>query len=66
MFALLIAISVVYGALAGLLLPRVAYRFSVRPGEPWNSGCPHGHDLTGPARGWLGTARCAACATAGA
>ncbi|RII20783.1 Type IV leader peptidase family protein [Streptomyces sp. YIM 130001] len=66
MFALLIAASVAYGALAGLLLPRVAYRFSVRSGQPWRSTCPQGHELTGPARAWLGTARCRACATDGA
>ncbi|MFF9584039.1 prepilin peptidase [Streptomyces achromogenes] len=48
----------VWGALAGLLLPRAAYRFSVPPGEPWRDRCPAGHH---PARGWLGGAGCGEC-----
>ncbi|AYN43659.1 prepilin peptidase [Streptomyces dangxiongensis] len=47
----------VWGALAGTLLPRAAYRFAVPPGAPWRTHCPTGH----PVRGWLGPARCAAC-----
>lgn len=43
-----------YGAAAGWLLPRAAYRFSVAPGEPWQGRCPEGHALPG----WLGPARC--------
>ncbi|MEV7418574.1 A24 family peptidase [Streptomyces sp. NPDC089919] len=43
-----------YGAGAGRLLPRMAYRLAVEPGEPWRSDCPQGHPLPG----WFGTARC--------
>ncbi|MEU5658092.1 A24 family peptidase [Streptomyces sp. NPDC047737] len=64
MDATLIAAAVLWGAAAGLLLPRAAYRFSVETGEPWRDACPAGHTFTGPLRGWLGTARCAACAVA--
>ncbi|KPC80279.1 MULTISPECIES: prepilin peptidase [unclassified Streptomyces] len=60
----LIAVAALWGAAAGLLLPRAAYRFSVEPEEPWRDACPAGHALTGPGRGWLGPARCAACAVA--
>ncbi|MFD6275430.1 prepilin peptidase [Streptomyces sp. NPDC060209] len=64
MDATLIAVAALWGAAAGLLLPRAAYRFSVEPEEPWRDACPAGHTLTGPARGWLGSTRCAACAVA--
>uniref|UniRef100_A0AAU3GT28 A24 family peptidase n=1 Tax=Streptomyces sp. NBC_01401 TaxID=2903854 RepID=A0AAU3GT28_9ACTN len=64
MDATLIAVAALWGAAAGLLLPRAAYRFSVEPDEAWRDTCPAGHALTGPARGWLGAARCAACAVA--
>ncbi|MEV8230787.1 A24 family peptidase [Streptomyces sp. NPDC079167] len=64
MEATLIAVAALWGAAAGLLLPRAAYRFSVEPEEPWRDACPAGHALTGPARGWLGPTRCAACAVA--
>ncbi|WP_030202222.1 A24 family peptidase [Streptomyces sp. NRRL S-87] len=47
-------VAAAYGAAAGLLLPKVAYRLAVEPGEPWRFDCPRGHPLTG----WLGTARC--------
>jgi leader peptidase (prepilin peptidase) / N-methyltransferase len=60
--AILIAVAALWGAAAGLLLPRAAYRFSVAPEEPWRDACPAGHRLTGPARGWLGSTRCAVCA----
>ncbi|MFF4317453.1 prepilin peptidase [Streptomyces sp. NPDC001568] len=43
-----------YGAVAGLLLPRAAYRLSVPPEESWRAHCPDGH----PIPGWLGPARC--------
>ncbi|MDX2389756.1 MULTISPECIES: A24 family peptidase [unclassified Streptomyces] len=43
-----------YGAAAGLLLPRAAYRLSVPPETPWRAHCPDGH----PIPGWLGSARC--------
>ncbi|WP_250287699.1 prepilin peptidase [Streptomyces atroolivaceus] len=62
MDATLIAVAALWGAAAGLLLPRAAYRFSVEPEEPWRDACPAGHALVGPARGWLGSTRCAACA----
>ncbi|MGP3754709.1 prepilin peptidase [Streptomyces sp. IBSNAI001] len=64
MDATLIAVAALWGAAAGLLLPRAAYRFSVEPEEPWRDACPAGHALTGPAGGWLGPARCAECAVA--
>ncbi|MFJ5221737.1 prepilin peptidase [Streptomyces sp. NPDC088400] len=63
MYATLIAVAVavVWGGATGLLLPRAAYRLSVEPEEPWRDSCPAGHPITGPARGWLGGARCAGC-----
>ncbi|MFH8365879.1 prepilin peptidase [Streptomyces sp. NPDC018031] len=61
MHLVLIVAAAVYGAVAGLLVPRPLYRLSVAPDEPWRSDCPQGHPLTGPAHGWLGTARCPAC-----
>ncbi|MGW6286254.1 prepilin peptidase [Streptomyces sp. NPDC055107] len=64
MDAVLLALAAVWGAVTGLLIPRAAYRFAVEPEEPWRTTCPAGHPLTGPARGWLGPARCAPCATA--
>ncbi|MFH9617616.1 prepilin peptidase [Streptomyces pratensis] len=64
MDATLIAVAALWGAAAGLLLPRAAYRFSVEPEESWRDACPAGHALTGPARGWLGSTRCAACVIA--
>ena len=54
-----------YGAGAGGLLPRAAYRLSVEPEEAWRDRCPAGHRLRGPAGGWLGPARCAACGSYG-
>ncbi|MEU7418773.1 A24 family peptidase [Streptomyces antibioticus] len=59
--AALIAIAAVWGALAGTLLPRAAYRFAVPSEEAdtgWHTACPAGH----PLRGWLGRAHCPACA----
>ncbi|CAM5360859.1 Prepilin peptidase OS=Streptomyces fumanus OX=67302 GN=GCM10018772_60820 PE=3 SV=1 [Streptomyces fumanus] len=55
---LLVAAAALWGAAAGALLPRAAYRFSAPAGEPWRDRCPGGH----PVRGWLGGARCGACA----
>ncbi|SCF88914.1 A24 family peptidase [Streptomyces sp. Cmuel-A718b] len=63
MDAVLLALAAVWGAATGLLIPRAAYRFAVEPEEPWRTACPAGHPLTGPARGWLGPARCTPCAT---
>ncbi|MEU0135431.1 A24 family peptidase [Streptomyces sp. NPDC006296] len=64
MDATLTVLAALWGAAAGLLLPRAAYRLSVEPEEPWRDACPGGHAFTGPARGWLGPARCAVCAVA--
>ncbi|MEV8453966.1 prepilin peptidase [Streptomyces sp. NPDC052095] len=63
MDAMLTVLAALWGAAAGLLVPRAAYRFSVEPEEPWRDACPAGHPLTGPAGGWLGSTRCATCAT---
>ncbi|MFJ1863446.1 prepilin peptidase [Streptomyces sp. NPDC088097] len=54
----LILLAAAYGAAAGLVLPRAAYRLSVPSGEPRPRDCPAGH----PVVGWLGPARCAGCA----
>ncbi|MEU7111242.1 prepilin peptidase [Streptomyces sp. NPDC046182] len=64
MFVTLIAVAALWGAATGLLVPRAAYRLSVEPEEPWRDRCEAGHELAGPARGWLGAPACAACATA--
>ncbi len=50
-----------YGALAGALLPRAAYRFSVPAGRPWRTTCPAGHPL--PAA-LPGPGRCRDCRAA--
>ncbi|MFI8994669.1 prepilin peptidase [Streptomyces sp. NPDC053542] len=60
MHPLLIALAAVYGAAAGLLVPRAAYRLAVEPEEGRRTACPRGHPITGVARGWLGRARCPA------
>ncbi|MFF4900093.1 prepilin peptidase [Streptomyces sp. NPDC001068] len=54
------AAATLWGAAAGTLLPRAAYRFSAPAGERWRTECPAGH----PLKGWLGGARCGACAAA--
>ncbi|MEU7408762.1 A24 family peptidase [Streptomyces sp. NPDC042638] len=56
---LLVLVATVWGVLAGTLLPRAAYRFTVPSGEPWRDRCPDGH----PVRGWLGGAACGQCAS---
>lgn len=61
-YVMLIAVAAVWGVATGVLLPRAAYRLSVEPEEPWRDGCPAGHPITGPARGWLGRAWCGSCA----
>ncbi|MER6028604.1 A24 family peptidase [Streptomyces sp. NPDC001851] len=53
----LMAAAALWGALAGALLPRAAYRLAVPAGDPWRARCPAGH----PLRGWLGRRRCGAC-----
>ncbi|MET9518669.1 prepilin peptidase [Streptomyces sp. NPDC002994] len=60
--AILIAAAALWGAAAGLLVPRAAYRLAVEPEEGWRAACPAGHPFTGPACGWLGIARCTECA----
>lgn len=51
--------ALTYGTLAGLLLPRAAYKLAVPAGEGWRSHCPAGH----PAHAWIGLPRCRNCAT---
>ncbi|MFJ9814129.1 prepilin peptidase [Streptomyces sp. NPDC101151] len=51
-------VAALWGAVAGALLPRAAYRFAVPEEEPWRERCPAGH----PIHGWLGRARCGECA----
>ncbi|MGW0824267.1 prepilin peptidase [Streptomyces sp. NPDC002845] len=67
---LIAAVAALWGAAAGTLVPRAAYRFSVEPEEEWRDACPNGHSITGRpvegiggglGRGWLGWARCGAC-----
>ncbi len=50
--------AALWGAAAGALLPRAAYRFSAPSGEAWRERCPDGAH---PVRGWLGRARCGQC-----
>ncbi|GAB2876874.1 A24 family peptidase [Streptomyces deserti] len=57
----LIVAAALWGAAAGTLLPRAAYRFSAPSGEPWRDACPGGHAV----KGWLGPARCDRCAAPG-
>ena len=40
MTELLVAVAALWGAAAGSLLPRAAYRYSVPSGEPWRETCP--------------------------
>ncbi|MER7498438.1 A24 family peptidase [Streptomyces pharetrae] len=73
---LLIAAAVLWGAAAGAVLPRAAYRLAVPHGDAGavsgedaveeqapgpREECPRGHPIGGPLRGWLGPARCGAC-----
>jgi leader peptidase (prepilin peptidase)/N-methyltransferase len=51
----LTAVAASWGAAAGVLVPRAAYRLSVESGQPWRDRCPDGH----PIGGWVGRARCA-------
>ncbi|MBC7270812.1 MAG: prepilin peptidase, partial [Streptomyces sp.] len=60
MRALIVVVAALWGAGAGLLLPRAAHRFSVDAGEPWRARCPDGHRITGAFGGWVGRARCVA------
>ncbi|MFJ9812011.1 prepilin peptidase [Streptomyces sp. NPDC101158] len=66
MLPILVTAAALWGAVAGLLVPRAAYRLSVSPEEPWRAACPAGHPFAGPARGWLGGPGRAGCATSSA
>ncbi|MEU8784178.1 A24 family peptidase [Streptomyces sp. NPDC048637] len=65
MSVMLMVLAAVYGAAAGLLIPRPAHRMAVEPEEEWRAVCPGGHAITGPARGWLGRGRCPDCGAYG-
>ncbi|MGW4272388.1 prepilin peptidase [Streptomyces seoulensis] len=58
MRVLLIVVAALWGAGAGLLVPRAAHRLSVEPERPWRGECPAGHPITGSLGGWIGRARC--------
>ncbi|CAL9474363.1 A24 family peptidase [Streptomyces sp. Tu 3180] len=58
LYVSLVVAAALWGAAAGAVLPRAAYRFSVPSGEGWRKACPAGHPVTG----WLGRARCGRCA----
>ncbi|MFI8190975.1 prepilin peptidase [Streptomyces sp. NPDC085946] len=60
MRVLLLVTAALWGAGAGLLLPRAAHRLSVDAGRPWSDRCPAGHAITGAFGGWLGRPRCRA------
>ncbi|MDO0912614.1 A24 family peptidase [Streptomyces sp. DT2A-34] len=60
--ALLVLIAALWGAAAGALLPKAAYRFSVPEEQGWREACPGGHAIGGRFGGWLGRARCGQCA----
>ncbi|MFJ6634749.1 prepilin peptidase [Streptomyces sp. NPDC091376] len=63
-YVTLIAVAALWGAAAGVFVPRPAYRLSVEPEQGWRNECPAGHPFTGRAGGWLGLARCPSCAVA--
>ncbi|RVU16515.1 prepilin peptidase [Streptomyces antnestii] len=56
-----VLVAAAWGAVAGLLVPRAAYRLGVEPDENWLASCPDGHPLPAGARGWLGRGRCGTC-----
>lgn len=56
----LIVVAALWGAGAGWLCPRAAYRLSVEPDETWRDTCPAGHPYGPAARGWVGGACCSA------
>ncbi|GFE14650.1 prepilin peptidase [Streptomyces glebosus] len=65
MSVMLMFLAAVYGAAAGLLIPRPVHRLAVEPEEEWRAVCPGGHPITGPARGWLGRGCCPDCGAYG-
>ncbi|MGW2860259.1 prepilin peptidase [Streptomyces sp. NPDC001205] len=58
MNAALTVLAAAWGAAAGALIPRAAFRLSVEPDESWRTACPEGHRFTGPVRGWIGRPAC--------
>lgn len=54
-----------YGAVAGLLVPRPAYRLAVEAGEARRARCPCGRPVAGPLWGWVGLGRCRDCGAYG-
>lgn len=54
MLLIIVLGAALWGAAAGLLVPRAVYRLSVAPDEDWRAECPDGH----PLGGWVGLARC--------
>ncbi|MEU5436415.1 A24 family peptidase [Streptomyces sp. NPDC020719] len=49
--------AALYGAFAGLLLPRAAYKLAVPPDHTWRTQCPAGH----PTPAWIGIPLCRTC-----
>ncbi|MDX2643688.1 A24 family peptidase [Streptomyces sp. PA03-1a] len=60
-----IAAAVVWGTVAGLALPRPAYRLSVAPEQPWRARCPADVPYPAGRRGWWGPVRNAGKPAAG-
>ncbi|GHD93666.1 prepilin peptidase [Streptomyces naganishii] len=58
-------LAALWGAGAGLLLPRAAHRLSVEAEQPWRGQCHGGHPLDGSFGGWVGRARCTAAPACG-
>lgn len=54
MLLILVLGGALWGAFAGLFVPRAAYRLSVPPDEPWRAETPEGR----PVRSWTGLAHC--------
>ncbi|MFJ3900800.1 prepilin peptidase [Streptomyces sp. NPDC090025] len=59
----LVLAAALWGAAAGTLVPRAAYRLAVPHDADRRAACPAGHPFTGPGRGWLGGPGRADCAT---
>ncbi|MFH8406921.1 prepilin peptidase [Streptomyces sp. NPDC018019] len=65
MAVMLMVFAAAYGAVAGLLVRRPAYRLAVGPGERRRDSCPGGHPVAGSWRGWIGPGRCRTCGAYG-